>query len=54
MMMILSAAAAAAATTVISPFIHHIVDEFAEHTDRVQFRAGLDLLLAGIRLQAGV
>lgn len=36
------------------PFIHHIVDEFAEHTDRVQFRAGLDLLLAGIRLQAGV
>lgn len=34
------------------PFIHHIVNEFAEHTDRVQFRAGLDLLLAGIRLQA--
>lgn len=34
------------------PFIHHIIDEFAEHTDRVQFRAGLDLLLAGIRLQA--
>jgi len=35
------------------PFIHHIVEEFAHHTDRTQFRAGLDLLLAGIRLQAG-
>ncbi|MBN9606018.1 MAG: TetR/AcrR family transcriptional regulator C-terminal domain-containing protein [Actinomycetales bacterium] len=35
------------------PFIHHVVDEFARHTDRGQFRAGLDLLLAGIRLQAG-
>lgn len=35
------------------PFIHHIVDEFASHDDRDQFRAGLDLLLAGLRLQAG-
>ncbi len=35
------------------PFIHHIVDEFAVHDDRDQFRAGLDLLLAGLRLQAG-
>lgn len=35
------------------PFIHHIVDEFAVHDDRDQFRAGLDLLLAGLELQAG-
>ncbi len=35
------------------PFIHHIVDEFAHHVDADQFRAGLDLLLAGLRLQAG-
>jgi len=35
------------------PFIHHIVDEFAVHEDRDQFRAGLDLLLAGLELQAG-
>jgi AcrR family transcriptional regulator len=35
------------------PFIHHIVDEFAVHDDTDQFRAGLDLLLAGLRLQAG-
>ena len=34
------------------PFIHHIVDEFAVHDDRDQFRAGLDLLLAGLRIQA--
>lgn len=34
------------------PFIHHIIDEFAGHEDRDQFRAGLDLLLAGLRLQA--
>ncbi|UJP09108.1 TetR/AcrR family transcriptional regulator C-terminal domain-containing protein [Microbacterium sp. KUDC0406] len=33
------------------PFIHHIVDEFAEHDDRDQFLAGLDLLLAGLELQ---
>jgi AcrR family transcriptional regulator len=35
------------------PFVHHIVDEFAHHDDAEQFRAGLDLLLAGLRLQAG-
>ena len=35
------------------PFVHHIVDEFARHIDADQFRAGLDLLLAGLRLQAG-
>ncbi|WP_392543673.1 TetR/AcrR family transcriptional regulator [Oryzobacter telluris] len=34
------------------PFLHHIVDEFAVHDDADQFRAGLDLLLAGLRLQA--
>ena len=36
------------------PFVHHIVDEFAVHDDADQFRAGLDLLLAGLRLQAGL
>ncbi|PUA79390.1 TetR/AcrR family transcriptional regulator [Nocardioides currus] len=35
------------------PFVHHIADEFAGHDDTEQFRAGLDLLLAGLRLQAG-
>src|SRR6478736_3679680 len=34
------------------PFVHEIVDEFARHDDTEQFRAGLDLLLAGLRLQA--
>lgn len=34
------------------PFLHHIVDEFAVHDDTEQFRAGLDLLLDGLRLQA--
>ena len=34
------------------PYVHHIVDEFAVHDDRDQFRAGLELLLAGLRLQA--
>lgn len=34
------------------PFIHHIIDEFEGHDDRDQFAAGLDLLLAGLRLQA--
>jgi hypothetical protein len=33
------------------PFVHSIVDEFAGHDDAEQFRAGLDLLLAGLRLQ---
>lgn len=35
------------------PYIHHVVEEFASHEDRDQFIAGLDLLLAGLRLQAG-
>lgn len=35
------------------PFIHHVVEEFAHHSDRDQFRAGLELLLSGLRLQAG-
>lgn len=34
------------------PFLHHVLDEFASHDDAQQFRAGLDLLLAGIRLKA--
>ncbi|MGO3327316.1 TetR/AcrR family transcriptional regulator [Gordonia sp. (in: high G+C Gram-positive bacteria)] len=34
------------------PFIHYIVDEFATHDDADQFRAGLDLVLAGLRMQA--
>ncbi len=36
------------------PFLHHVAEEFAAHDDAEQFRAGLDLLLAGIRLQAGL
>jgi AcrR family transcriptional regulator len=35
------------------PFMLHIADEFAGHDDAEQFRAGLDLLLAGLRLQSG-
>jgi AcrR family transcriptional regulator len=35
------------------PYVHQIADEFARHDDAEQFRAGLDLLLAGLRLQAG-
>jgi AcrR family transcriptional regulator len=35
------------------PFLHHIVEEFDGHDDRDQFRSGLDLLLDGLRLQAG-
>jgi AcrR family transcriptional regulator len=34
------------------PFLHHIINEFAAHNDSDQFRAGLDLLLDGLRLQA--
>jgi AcrR family transcriptional regulator len=34
------------------PFLHEVADEFATHEDAEQFRAGLDLLLTGIRLQA--
>lgn len=35
------------------PFLHHIVEEFVVHDDAELFRAGLDLLLDGLRLQAG-
>jgi len=35
------------------PYVHQIADEFADHDDADQFRAGLDLLLAGLRQQAG-
>ena len=35
------------------PFVHSIVDEFADHDDREQFLAALDLTLAGLSLQAG-
>ncbi|WP_402466440.1 TetR/AcrR family transcriptional regulator [Isoptericola aurantiacus] len=35
------------------PFVHHVADEFATHDDVEQFRAGLDLLLAGLRQQSG-
>ena len=34
------------------PFMHYIVDEFDGHEDIEQFRAGLELLLAGLRLDA--
>ncbi|MBQ0854608.1 TetR/AcrR family transcriptional regulator [Streptomyces sp. BH-SS-21] len=34
------------------PFVHQIADEFAEHDDRDQFIAALDLTLEGLRLQA--
>ena len=34
------------------PFLHFVVDEFAVHDDADQFLAGLDLLLAGLRLRA--
>ena len=35
------------------PFLHHVLGEFAAHEDRAQFEAGLDLVLAGVRQQAG-
>lgn len=35
------------------PFLHQIADEFERHDDADVFRSGLDLLLAGLRLQAG-
>lgn len=35
------------------PFVHHIADEFEDHDDAEQFRAGLGLILAGLRQQAG-
>ncbi|KKD02059.1 hypothetical protein TN53_42640, partial [Streptomyces sp. WM6386] len=31
------------------PFVHEIADEFAEHDDRDQFLAALELTLAGLR-----
>ena len=34
------------------PFAHHVADEFEGHDDTDQFRAGLELILAGLRLQA--
>ncbi|QCW51108.1 TetR family transcriptional regulator [Nocardioides dongxiaopingii] len=34
------------------PFIHSIADDFETHDDAEQFRAGLELILAGLRLQA--
>lgn len=34
------------------PFAHQIADVFAEHDDAEVFRDGLDLFLAGLRLQA--
>jgi hypothetical protein len=34
------------------PYVHDILDEFEGHDDRDQFLAGLDLTLAGLRLQA--
>lgn len=35
------------------PFLHAVADEFAGHEDVAQFTSGLDLLLAGLRQQAG-
>ncbi|MCO7220540.1 TetR/AcrR family transcriptional regulator [Klenkia sp. PcliD-1-E] len=35
------------------PFAHHVADEFAVHDDEEVFRSGLDLLLDGLRTQAG-
>ncbi len=35
------------------PFVHDIVEEFKNHDDNAQFRAALELTLAGLRLQAG-
>jgi AcrR family transcriptional regulator len=34
------------------PFVHEIVEEFADHDDTEQFRAGLELILEGLRRQA--
>lgn len=35
------------------PFLHQIADEFETHDDAEVFRSGLDMLLAGLRQQAG-
>lgn len=34
------------------PFLHAVAEEFAHHDDAEQFRAGLDLMLVGLRQQA--
>lgn len=34
------------------PFIHSIIDGFAQHDDREQFLTGVDIFLAGIRARA--
>jgi AcrR family transcriptional regulator len=34
------------------PFLHYVVDEFGRHKDAEEFIAGLDLILAGLNLQA--
>ena len=36
------------------PFVREIIDEFAGHDDSDQFRAALELTLAGLRQQAGL
>jgi AcrR family transcriptional regulator len=36
------------------PFLHQVADEMAVHDDLDVFRSGLDLLLDGLRLQAGL
>jgi AcrR family transcriptional regulator len=36
------------------PFLHAVLDVFEGHDDRAQFLAGLDLLLDGLRRQAGL
>lgn len=36
------------------PFAHQVADEMATHDDLDVFRSGLDLLLDGLRLQAGL
>ncbi|KQX74621.1 TetR/AcrR family transcriptional regulator [Aeromicrobium sp. Root472D3] len=35
------------------PFLHQIADEFERHDDADVFRSGLDMLLQGLRVQAG-
>ena len=35
------------------PFLHHVADEFERHVDTEVFRSGLDMLLDGLRVQAG-
>lgn len=35
------------------PFVHEVADEFERHHDVEQFRAGVELILSGIRVQTG-